>query len=380
MTGFLSRLHKGLRFFLRLHGIVFFGGYPFPEREKDGYFLRIRAIDDIFSDRYRIYIDDYSLPDRQALFEKVAHQTYVIRSGGRLKQSILSKILMLLCILKCRTIYFHSIYQINRSRKLMFYTGLKKFLDVHGVVPEEFGYNDDDQNKALYNQIEHHAVTRANILIVVTERMRQHLQDKYPGEIQGEFILLPILSELNEAHIEKPLKKGRRIVIYAGGLQKWQQVPKMIDAMLANQDHFEFRFYCPNPHELQKMLPPQLKTSKALIIGSKSNEEILSEYQESHFGFILREDNIVNQVACPTKLIEYLALGVIPIVESAEIGDFNSLGMRSIPIDDFLHGEIPDLAEINEMRVANRKVYQSLKKAYEDGKNQLRNRIPLKQC
>ncbi len=379
MIDFLSKVRKGLHFFLRLQGIVFFGGYPYPEREKDGYFLRVRAIDDLFSDRYRIYIDDYSLPDRQVLFEKVAHQTYVIRSGGSLKHSILSKILMVLCILKCRTVYFHSVYQINRSRKLIFFTGIMKILDVHGVVPEELGYINDDQNKAHFNKIEYHAVTRSNILIVVSEQMRKHLQKKYQGEIKGEFILLPIISELNESYQEKPLKNEKEVLIYAGGLQKWQQVPKMIHAMVANQNHIEFRFFCPEPYELQQMLPPQLKNSKALIIGSKSNEEILAEYQESHFGFILREDNIVNQVACPTKLIEYIALGVIPIVESANIGDFNSLGMRSIHIDDFLRGELPDRSEQNEMRDANRKVYQSLKRTYEDGKNQLRNRIPIKQ-
>ncbi|MFU8827464.1 MAG: glycosyl transferase family 2, partial [Brevefilum sp.] len=124
-------------------------------------------------------------------------------------------------------------------------------------------------------------------------------------------------------------------MIYAGGLQKWQQVSKMVDAMLVNQDNFEFRFFCPNPDALQQKLPPQLKTSMALIIESKSNEEILAEYQQSHFGFILHENNIVNQVACPTKLIEYLALGVIPIIDSPEIGDFPSLGMQSISIGDF---------------------------------------------
>ena len=37
-------LFKGLLFFLRLNGIVFFSGYPYPEREKDGYYQRIRSI------------------------------------------------------------------------------------------------------------------------------------------------------------------------------------------------------------------------------------------------------------------------------------------------------------------------------------------------
>lgn len=121
----MSRLRKGLRFFLKLHRIVFFGGYPFPEREKDGYFLRLRAIDDIFSDRYRIYIDDYSLPDRQALFEKVAHQTYGIRSGGSLKHSILPKILMMLRILTSRTDYFQTVFMISDFRNFYLIPGLK---------------------------------------------------------------------------------------------------------------------------------------------------------------------------------------------------------------------------------------------------------------
>ncbi len=85
-------------------------------------------------------------------------------------------------------------------------------------------------------------------------------------------------------------------------------------------------------------MPPQAIRSQ-IIIDRKTHAELKEIYTECHYGFILREDSIVNQVACPTKLVEYLAMGVVPIVDSNNIGDFKTMGMRFITLEQLLRGQ-----------------------------------------
>ncbi|MGE0906881.1 hypothetical protein AB4M30_16785 [Escherichia coli] len=63
-------------------------------------------------------------------------------------------------------------------------------------------------------------------------------------------------------------------------------------------------------------------------------EDVINVMARCHLGFVLRDDIVVNRVACPTKLIEYLECGVVPVVKSPDIGDFNSLGYSFIKVDE----------------------------------------------
>ena len=369
---FLRLFLKSIYFLSGFKGIVFFGGYPYPERENDGYFVRVKAIDQVFSDCTRIYIDDYRLPGRNALYDWPDQNTLVIRLGGPWKRNILTRAFMLFCILKCRRIYLHSVISIKAFQHLLSLPGIKTILDVHGAVPEEFELHHDRVNAELYGHIERQAVTQADLLIVVSENMCTHLQEKYPDQIQGQFVRLPIFKKIQSEPERQPKPDQPHIVVYAGGLQKWQQIPKMIAAIDQTIHQFKFRVFCPDPAAFINLLPSHLQANPALTVGSKSSDEILEVYQGCHFGFILREEHIVNRVACPTKLTEYLAMGVIPIVDSDQIGDFKALGMQSISLEDFLVGRVPDPAALREMVKKNLEVYQDLNNIYEAGMQALR--------
>ena len=55
-------LKRGISFLRNLDGIVFFAGYPYSERQSDGYFQRVQLVDSLFTDRWRIYIESEQLP------------------------------------------------------------------------------------------------------------------------------------------------------------------------------------------------------------------------------------------------------------------------------------------------------------------------------
>ena len=110
-----------------------------------------------------------------------------------------------------------------------------------------------------------------------------------------------------------------------------------------------------------------------ITIKTVLSKELSNEYKTADLGFILRDDSNVNKVACPTKLIEYLQFGIIPIIKQPEIGDFASLGYQYIKLDDLLCNGIPSLEELSKIRINNYLVIDKLNKQHDIGMNQLQS-------
>lgn len=367
--------------FLKLIGfarvITVLGGYPYPEREKDGYFQRIKKIDDVlFLGKRRIYIDRaLSMPEDKWL-DQPAPDTFVIRVGKTQRNKVLARIFMLFAFLRSRTIYIHSIYPLRGLGFIMLIPWAKKTLDMHGVAPEELFYYGEAKDSEAYERIEEYAVQKATSLVFVSASMRQHFERKYPEVTKKKTSLLPVFPEIPSEYFEKTYLDGKPLVVYAGGLQKWQQVPMMIDAIHETHSRMNYSFFCPKPDVFEKkLLDDGLIFSPNLIVDSKSRDELLQIYRDCHYGFILREAHLINRVACPTKLVEYLATGIIPVVDYDDIGDFKALGMQFVQIKDFVQGRVPDEKKRNKMAAQNLKVYHCLQRQYSQGIEALKELI-----
>ena len=360
-------LRTGLDFLLRFDGIVFFGGYFYPERQSDGYFQRIQIVDRLFTDRWRVYVESEELRGRNLWFDRPEHKVLVLRVTGGKKRKLLVRTLALLAVLRGRNVYFHSVLRMydNRFGQLLRLPFLRKAIDIHGVVPEEFRMHNDFFSAVRYENEEKLAVQKAGIVIVVTDAMKQYLQQKYRDALKGETVSFPMFPSFTPMLATRPWVDGKPIVVYAGGLHKWQQVPKMIAAMLHTSASCVHRFYCSEPQVVQGMLPSAL--AGVVTVESKTHAELMTLYPECHYGFILREDIVVNRVACPTKLVEYLAMGIVPIVDCEDIGDFKALGMCFVRLDDFLAGLIPAEELRVEMAAANFAAYEKLKAVRQAG-------------
>ena len=372
-----SLIRHGVPFVLRLRGVVFVGGYPYAAREKDGYFQRIRAIDGMFDDRWRIYFDPEPLPGQDSWYDLPAHRTLVLRGGGGRLRLMGIKLLVWLLAMRCRFVYFHSVLRMHdlgfgRLLRLPF---SKRVLDVHGVVPEEFRMHDDFYSGRVFDKHEEAAAARATTMIVVTEAMRAYLVQKYGQRLRAEVVVLPIFPGLEPSTEPRPYRDGRPVVVYAGGLHKWQQVPLMVDAIERTIEHCDHRFYCTDPDAVVRMLSRDAIASGRVVVDSKSHEELIGCYREAHFGFLLRADNVVNRVACPTKMVEYLAMGIVPIFDGADVGDFVALGVQYLPLEDLLAGRIPTEFERAQMVANNFEVYGRLRAQREAGAARLQQVI-----
>jgi glycosyltransferase involved in cell wall biosynthesis/GT2 family glycosyltransferase len=363
-----SRLKKlgwfvrhGLVFIRQLRGVVFFGGYPYAERQSDGYFQRIQIIDSLLIGHWRVYVETTELPGRDCWFDRPAEQVLVLRvMGGPMRRGMV-RMLAVLCALRCGRIYFHSVLRMRDSRfgLLLQLPWLRRVIDIHGVVPEEFRLHNDFYSALLFEQEERIAIRRGDLVIVVTEAMERYLRQKYRDSLRAQVVAFPMFPEMTVSAEPRPYPGGCPVVIYAGGLHKWQQVPKMLDAIERTIEHCQHRFYCPEPEQLRAQLPEAI--AHRVEVDRKPHAELLEIYEQCHFGFLLREDHVVNHVACPTKAVEYLGKGIVPILDCETIGDFQAMGMRFVRLRDFIAGRIPGERERDAMAQENLAVYERLK-------------------
>jgi GT2 family glycosyltransferase/glycosyltransferase involved in cell wall biosynthesis len=365
-----SVIYKGYLFLRDFDGIVFLAPYPYKELEKDGYYQRIASVDAIFSGTKRVYIDGnaaFSL-GKSKKFEKFENKSSVIRITGTFFQKLIFSFFVFLLVARCRRIYFHSVLRMNSffCGLLIKFPLIKSVVDIHGVVPEEFRLYDDYYNAMVFDKWERIAVNNADICIVVTDAMQQFLEKKHSHFSRCNFIVMPILPPMNVCLGERHFESGKPVVIYAGGLQRWQKVPAMVNLISKTATEFSYKFYCPDTSVFKSMLAANI--IEHVEIGSKTHVELMEIYPKCHYGLILRENIVVNRVACPTKLVEYLANGIIPVVDSPDLGDFMALGMHYVTVSDMEQGNLPDELSRLNMAKENYLIYMNLCAKYEHGR------------
>ena len=372
-NGFIHIFKKGIPFLLRLKGVIIFGGYPYPEYEKDGYYQRIKAIDSLLNSHWRIYVDA-NLPRRGEgnWYDRPNAKTLVLFLNYNKKKINIAYFSMFISIIRCRSVYFHSIFPLRDFEFVLKMPLVKKIVDLHGVVPEELSYNGYSDRSKMYEAVEKIAAEKADYLITVSDAMKKHFIEKYSDLLHGQFITLPILPTIPDSKHKKSSEDKKCKVVYAGGLQKWQQVPKMISVVGNTVGSCDYYFFVPNPEKLKAILSEQgLSKHPSIVVESRSHDELLEIYLSFDYGFIFREKIVINQVACPTKLVEYLATGIIPIMDAEKIGDFVALGMQYVQLQDFLTGRLPNDNLRANIIENNFVVYEKLKEQYSSGKRVL---------
>ena len=311
--------------------ILFLNKYPNTEEAKDGLYNRVIFIDKIFDKYCRVYINEAS--DFTELSIDIINQRCIQINIPLLASDYYQFAAQFSA--SFGIVYVHSIYQLISSFKQnLFLSCNNKIWDVHGVVPEELVMMGNRSTEVInfVSGLEKLAYTHATLIIAVTGEMIKHLQNKYSdlNQLSKKFIKLPIISTLIAPNgtVLSPLEKNKPVVIYSGGVQVWQQVHKMLEFVHLNTHRFSFIFLVTDVDLIRKKYQELYACDFPDMLKSVSPEEVSSYYKVAKYGLLLRDDNVVNQVACPTKLIEYISYGLIPIFASDQIGDFKTLGLK----------------------------------------------------
>lgn len=337
--------------------------YPTPERVKEGWMSRINAVDMIIRPRKRLYINFAAHHTREQGKELIRQEDdgweICLSPFDSVHQEVIDEI-----IRRVKYVYVHTIHLAEYITPWL--DSNKIIVDFHGIVPEEEIMLGRPELAPKYEEIEQVVLSKALKCVMVTDAMLLHYKKKYPS-INPKAIILPIVESLpiynqkSRSNVEVPIT-----VLYAGGTQAWQNIEAMLKLSISCQAFAKFVFLS---HDWQKIS----SMGKALL-AAQSNEyrfcqkvDLATEYANADFGLVLRDDTAVNRVACPTKLYEYLALGIIPIVRLESLGDFKDLGYAYITEQEFTDEFFPDSVTRQSMIEQNLQTIHRLKKKFSNG-------------
>lgn len=337
-----------------MKNIVIVAPYPNSENIKDGMVQRVVAIDKELIDVKRTYLSVSIKHNFIKTVEKQSDKVTVIKLN-----LFFHFFLIYYYLKKADVIYFHSIFNymyavlFNLQRKIC-------VLDIHGAVPDEEKYSNGYSLKYYFLKwVEIRAFKMCKIFICVSNNMKDHYMKKYPHASGCKYIIKPIIpinsleilvDDKRIAELKKDLNinDNNVVFIYSGNLQQWQNIDLMLDEIKKlNNQYYKFIILTGSLEQVHMMIENRNVDRNNLIIRSVLPEELNIYYTIAHYGFLLRDNHILNYVASPTKLTEYLFYGITPILKYNDVGDRCYYGYEYLNISDNLKSLKPYKSELN---------------------------------
>ncbi len=208
----------------------------------------------------------------------------------------------------------------------------KLITDLHGACPEECLFNYTDPVKREMAILEATASERdialnSEFVICQSENMIEHLRAKYPGtkaqfhpfQCSVRLELFQYKEAMRERYRKKLVLKDETLFIYSGSFNKWQNIRYAVEIfakyLKAGGASAKLLILSPSPgDEILDYGYSIGLTENEINILKVPHEEVPGYLNAADIGFLIRDDSVVNRVASPTKLGEYLACGLPVIV------------------------------------------------------------------
>lgn len=359
-----------------MRSITFVSTFPTEANMRDGYFRRVHYVDQAFDDHPKIHLDIrfatnfFRRTIQRDEYTKIMHLNaffHFFLIWSVLKESGL--------------VYIHSIAKVPSIlvQMLLLKSRVSFALDLHGVMVDELELEGKKIKARLFTKIERLCFKITSLNIYVSNAMQRHFREKYPESKAKEVIFAPASNQSSvfsfqsseELKAELGYKDDDIIVLYSGNLQGWQNIDLMLRVMEELTDpNIKFLILSGQKKQFENKVRRTGIPADRIKVLSVSPDDLGKYYELAHYGFILRDDILVNRVANPTKLAEYLQYGIIPIVKLAEIGDYADMGYEHVNIFDWKTVGAQDLAPIlanqkspNKSQT-NRTIFEQMNKAH----------------
>ena len=230
-----------------------------------------------------------------------------------------------------------------------------------GIDPEESMMREKNIFKYyLKSLIEFIVLSLPSFKLFVSKAMLIHYKNKYNFNAKN-YATMPCYN----LHYSKPLQKNldrykNPSFVYAGSLSIWQNIDETLQVYKCLENQIQNSTLTLLTEEIEKannlIEEHNIKSAHVKYVDLRDLNNELLKYK---YGFLLRRDNLVNNVATPTKMNSYLACGLIPIFTDA-ITDYKD----QINLKDFSLRISSDLS-IDE--IAKKIIdFESSKKNYSD--------------
>ncbi|MBX9998580.1 hypothetical protein H7S55_00290 [Priestia aryabhattai] len=210
--------------------------------------------------------------------------------------------------------------------------------DNRGLPIEEFNFR--EKNTLLYNltkKVRKKAILyskdNCDIYSFVTNELRKYVLKEYKYIDNKKYFIIPTLNsntsidnnKLNEIKNDINYNSNNFYVIYIGSVAAWQNSHKIIEVFSTIKqqiDNAKLLILTNGKITIPDTVEKNIMDS--IIIKSVKHDLVKYYLEISNLGLVLRDNNIVNKVAAPTKIAEYLS-NSLPILYSGKIGVIEDL-------------------------------------------------------
>lgn len=209
----------------------------------------------------------------------------------------------------------------------------KTIIDVHGASPEEYIYSHrESAKKSVVDRLtynERYMSDSIDYIICQSDEMKRHLINKY-GTNHKKIASYKCGVDVGMFKIDDEVRHNVRdmlgatdndiVFVYSGGMMKWQKIEESLaiykEFHLCFPDSI-FLILTRDTDMLNEILASASfqSLSDSIIVKSVRMEEVPDFLNAADIAFLIRDNDIMNTVASPTKLAEYMACG-LPIITS----------------------------------------------------------------
>lgn len=237
-----------------------------------------------------------------------------------------------------------------------------------GVWPEEsFLRHESRYRLSICNFVEKCALLWADRVFLVSNAMLRHYENKYGIELASKSCVMACTNEeIHPEAFEVEDKYSRPIFTYAGSLVKYQCIERMLGAFArvhAVLPEAKFLFFTEDVDEANRRVSAM--NLDGVVVDSKPQDQIWKSLAQAKYGFVLREDSVINRVATPTKISSYLANGVIPIY-GACIESFSETGRDIMRIEYNDDSFVEDILSFERAEIAASDVFKQYSDYFEN--------------
>ena len=269
---------------------------------------------------YKFYLQPGDLNEATSFYVEIIKKALVINGEKVEVVSSLNQIKSSDKVFTIQAKAFFSVWLRNPKQYIMIW--------FQGVVPEEAMCQFEKSSsryvrKFLWECLERLALKYGKKIFFVSKTMLEHYKKKY-GYMGENYFIMPCFNQVLDLSCFSGEKYSSPSFVYAGSLSRWQCIDETLSLYKKIKDIFPqatLTLLTKERETARKMCEKYEVTADVEFIPSSELQKKLKEYK---YGFIVRDDIIVNNVATPTKMNSYMAAGVIPVYSDV-IGDFKFL-------------------------------------------------------
>ena len=213
----------------------------------------------------------------------------------------------------------------------------KIIFDMRGVLPEEFLIRSTSIKFKFFSKIfkffERFFLKVSDEIVTVSDAFKLYLLDEYSFISSDSISVIPTYSMnnnfLSKDYVDCKLKyfndKSVDLYVYSGSLEVWQKFDDVISIFseISKQNKnarlVVFTKDSVNAnHKLLKFIDKNL-----FSVDSLTYDDLILSLPSCDFGFLIRDNNIVNRVASPIKFSDYINANIF-VLASDNIGDVSN--------------------------------------------------------